>query len=747
MKRYILTLACSLFSFFGIAQNVDWTSFMEKQALNWNTLGKNYYEGALLGNGLLGINLYSTTSNVLRFDIGRKDVIDNRDKLYPNVNKLFNQARLPIGHFDLKTIGTITDARLRLDIYNAKLMGKVVTDSGTIEISAYVSAVQNVMVIEFQKTRNERSSQLIFKPGRSISPRYLQDYVQNKPNDYPDNPPFKVLSEDKFTVYHQPLLNGGGYATAFKIDKNARREQILIGIGYDGDNSTDEVSAAKQDIRSFEQLDDARNETNHRKWWNQYFKKSFVSVPDRRTESFYWIQLYKLACLTRADKPIIDLMGPWTNTTPWPAIWWNLNTQLTYSPLFTINHAELSKPLWASFEINKQNLIANVPQQWQSDAAAIGRTSSYDLVSKITDKEIANGSFEPANLTWTLYYFYQYYLHNKDQSVLRNQLFPLLKRSANFLIRILEKDDKGVYHVRNSFSPEYKSAIDANYTLSTLKWALTTLIELNKELRLKDQQQANWEMILENLAPFPQDETGFTIGKDVPLTSSHRHYSHLLMIYPYHLINWENKSDRPIIKRSLEHWISLKGALQGYTFTGAASIYATMGDGNSAFNMLNQLFEKYIQPNTLYRESGPVIETPLAAVASITELLMQDWNGKIRIFPAVPDAWENVSFDNLSASGAFEIGAKRENSKTTYIKVTSKAGGECVLQTDLKPNKVEDEMHQTIPFKVISSEGKNTITFQMHKGQTIEIKSQTATNETIIPVTYTQNSSWRWGLN
>ena len=39
----------------------------------------------------------------------------------------------------------------------------------------------------------------------------------------------------------------------------------------------------------------------------------------------------------RDDGPILDLNGPWFNDTPWPAIWWNLNIQLTYSPLARAN--------------------------------------------------------------------------------------------------------------------------------------------------------------------------------------------------------------------------------------------------------------------------------------------------------------------------------------------------------------------------------------------------------------------------
>ena len=49
-------------------------------------------------------------------------------------------------------------------------------------------------------------------------------------------------------------------------------------------------------------------------------------------ESSYWIQMYKLGAASRADRPAVDLMGPWYKKTIWPDIWWNLNIQLTYYP-------------------------------------------------------------------------------------------------------------------------------------------------------------------------------------------------------------------------------------------------------------------------------------------------------------------------------------------------------------------------------------------------------------------------------
>ena len=88
--------------------------------------------------------------------------------------------------------------------------------------------------------------------------------------------------------------------------------------------------------------------------------------------------------------------------------------------------------------------------------------------------------------------------------------------------------------------------------------------------------------------------------------------------------------------------------------------------------------------NTLYRESGPVIETPLSGVQSIHDMLLQSWGGKIRVFPAVPDAWQEVAYANFLAEGAFTVSASRQGGKTAFIEVKSGAGEPCVLVTDIE---------------------------------------------------------------
>ncbi len=154
---------------------------------------------------------------------------------------------------------------------------------------------------------------------------------------------------------------------------------------------------------------------SHRAFWNAYYPQSFLSVPDTQLESFYWIQMYKLASATRADRPAIDTLGPWYRSTPWPGIWWNLNIQLSYWPVYTANRLALGESLLALVDRNRDHLRNNVPAAMRTHSMAVGRVSGPDAVSPVLIPSAEMGPRERSNLIWTMHNYWLHYRHNMDQ--------------------------------------------------------------------------------------------------------------------------------------------------------------------------------------------------------------------------------------------------------------------------------------------------------------------------------------------
>ena len=149
------------------------------------------------------------------------------------------------------------------------------------------------------------------------------------------DPPFVTETRNGVEVVTQPLLMGDDYATAWSDRANtdgSRTVFVTVANRWGTYRKPGSGSAfdAITTIKAAESKSEVEIEKTHRDWWHSYYPASFVTFPDARMESFYWIQLYKLGSATRPDRPVIDLLGPWFKSTSWPLLWMKLNVQLTY---------------------------------------------------------------------------------------------------------------------------------------------------------------------------------------------------------------------------------------------------------------------------------------------------------------------------------------------------------------------------------------------------------------------------------
>src|SRR6266516_2969963 len=679
-RRWVTTVLLTLVCPVALAQSrpavrVDWPTFLSRQDLVWDRLPTGWGESAFIGNGRLGATI-DARDGALGWTINRTDVVHD-------------QSRYPIGRVILKTAGAAQGGTARLTLWDAEASGTLTTDRGEVRWRSFTASRPSVIVIVLEGTGGESGVALDWAPAEARPPRKVYRKDPFAPEDL--HPPPVVTRASAEITSVQSFIGGGAHAEIVSSPPvplsamrrggttNERTFYVTIGQGSTDRDALTEARAATSDAA---RQGLARLEAEHRKWWHAYYPASFVSFPDARLEAYYWIQIYKLGSAMRPDGPILDLNGPWVNATPWPGIWWNLNIQLTYSPLLRANRLDLAESLFRNLDGHRQALIDNVPERLRGDAAASGRSSGPDLVRPV-DLATAqsDAAHEMGDLPWTLYYYLLYYRYQMDHRVLRERVYPLLKRAIGNYLAYLERGDDGRWHLPPTESPELATVPDANYDLALLTWGLETLIASAERLQLEDPLLPRWRDVLANLTLFPTDSSGLMVGRGRPWKESHRHYSHLLGIYPLHLITPDRPDARSLIEASLRTWERDAALFRGYSFTGGASMHALLGQGDTALARLNRYLDapRYMEPNTFYAEAGPVIETPLSAATSIQELFLQDWGGALRVFPAVPSVWADAAFDRLRADGAFLISGARRGGWTAWVRIESIAGERCRL--------------------------------------------------------------------
>ena len=660
--------------------DIDWPAFLARHDLVWEQLPRQWNEGGFVGNGQLGIMAYANLSDN-RFDLhlGRVDVTDHRkapDRKtsmgVAGATVMFDFPRLDLGRMALRPAGKILTGTMRQHLWNAEITGIITTDLG--ELSLRILTLRDRMVHLVELTSTERDSsgcpapwRWEFLPGNADSPRAFTHPDQAKKQNYQSNPSAQLTQIDGITACVQPLLVGGDYATAWLEvpSADARSSRLYLSTANEVPASDRSAPIAVADIRAAAATPVADLITPHRDWWHAFYPAAFVSIPDARLESFYWIQQYKLAAAWREDAPAIDLFGPWFRTSQWPGVWWNLNIQLTYWPVYAGNRLAIGR-----------NYLDLVDAQFDTTFAAAFKGKTL-------------GDF-----AWALHNYWWQLRFAGDWPGVQSRWTPKAKRIAAAYIARLEKNSDGKLGLPNMCSPEYRGFTpfnDTNYNLGLLRWLLNALLEADARSGQPPAPEAGeWKRSLADLVDYPADANGFMIGSNQAVDESHRHFSHLLPLYPLYQMDPDDSAQRELLIRSARHWHGIQDgkALAGYSYTGGASIYASLGLGDEAHTLLDQFLNNHrglgkVLPNTMYVESGgrnPVIETPLSAASATMDLLLQSWRGKIRVFPAVPAAWPAASFHHLRALDGFLVSAAREKGATAWVALTSEAGEPCTLK-------------------------------------------------------------------
>lgn len=420
----------------------------------------------------------------------------------------------------------------------------------------------------------------------------------------------------------------------------------------------------------------------HRGWWHRYYARSFVTIPDKSVESLYWQSIYRLGCCSRAGRCYVDTSGLWFQGGPWPYTTNDWNTQAAHWGVYTANRLEQGEEVVNRLHRFRQNLIEAVdPPEWQEDSAYLHLATAGDMAgTRRSDRRYYDCV---GCLPWLLHNAWWQYRYSVDDTMLRERVFPLLRRAMNLYLHMVEEGADGRLHLPPTYSPETGVWRDCNFDLALFKWGCHTLLKVCQRLDMADPLIPRWQTVVERLADFPADDRGFRLGADAPFPDRHRHFSHLLMVYPLHLVNIEQAGLSEVLKGSSARAHNT-GGLQAMVQTHVGPISAALGLGDRALEGLKRL-QAELHPNGLWScSNNPCIESALSPVNNLQEMLIQSWSdpasdepGPIRIFPALPSVWQDVEFHDLRAEGAFLVSARRSGGRTQWVRIRSLAGEPC----------------------------------------------------------------------
>lgn len=758
MKAIITIVAIMLLSScrFGIKKNEHSPSSVFN--LKFTGLAKSWDEAIPLGNGILGALIWGK-DNKLRFSLDRADLWDLRPvgnlenpewkyswvkeqwekDNYVKVQEMFDApydqnpapSKIPGGalEFDISSLGEVES--VELNIKNA--LCEIKWKNG-VTLQSFINAESPVGWFRFKGLKTGLIPDF-------IAPAYTLEGESEADNSH-SGQDLRRLGYQKGEVNktnNSITYNQQGWG-GFKYQINVRwKEQKNVVEGCWSINS--EFPGWEKQTKAEDQTTSAMKDGysvqfgKHKKWWNNFWSQSDISIPDTVLNKQWYLEMYKLGAATGNGAPPISLQAIWTadngKLPPWKGDFHHdLNTQLSYWPAYSSNHLIQESGFIGWLEKNKPEFEKYTKQYYQVSGLNVPG------VTTLTGQPMGGWnqySFGPTVSAWLGHHFYLHWRYTMDRDFLGKEAYPWISEVAAFLDNISVTGKDGLKKLPISSSPEiFDNSRQAwfsdmtNFDLGLIRWTFEKAAELAGELG-KSEETNRWNKILNQWPQYDIDpESGFTYAKGFPYDKSHRHFSHLIAFHPLGLVDWsKGEKDQQIIKSTIatldkvgpDWWC-------GYSYSWLGNIKARAFDGKGAAEALRIFATDFCLQNSFHvngDQSGTgkskftyrpfTLEGNFAFAAGIQEMLIQSHTGIVRIFPAIPEEWKEAGFNKLRAEGAFLISAKMERGDITEVNILSEKGGDLKIFNPFKNNK----FRCSSPYKLIG----NILLIQTEPGQKI----------------------------
>lgn len=697
-------------------------------SLKFNKAITSWDEAIPLGNGFLGCLVWGKGCPI-NFSIDRMDLWDNRPaketlekgfnyqnlvnlvnggeekrpevlRLFDDIYKNITPTKLSAGRIEFDFGENQTNINSSLDIFK----GVCDVDFHDVQIQSFVSSTEKAGCIRIEGALPKIT---VKAPAYNKKTDGEIDIMQ-QPNNllllkYPET---EYYNEDGFNYFIQKTTGEFEYSIMLYTVQNDEKTEIFYTVAKSTDNTL-WIANAKENLKKLAETGFDSIKKKHISDWKKFNKLSNIDIPDKEIEKAWYLNNYFLYSCSRKNFYPMGLQGVWTadnnSLPPWKGDYHNdLNLQMSYYSYMKANRLVSGEVyidyLWdlrkQAEKFSREFFDADgwmLPGVMTLEGKPLGGWPQYAL-------NLVNG-------IWLAQAFDNWFIYTGDISFLKDKGYVFFKNIAKTVIRWLIKDENGNWVLPLSTSPEIDNNSheswkkpNTNNDLALLKYLFTRLSEFS--VILKNGEEDYWNEYLNNFADYACEENGaLMINSDEKFTHSHRHFAHLMAIYPLHLISYDSECDKKIVDASVVRLEELGSRWWvGFSFTWIAAIYAVQRNGEAALRNLKDFNNYLLSPNGFhlngdYKKSGLTafdyrpftLESNMGFNDALQEMLLQNHAGYIEIFPAIPAKWKETeaAFENLRTINGVLVSAKiNENeiscsfntSKFTTVKIKNNFG-------------------------------------------------------------------------
>ena len=623
-------------------------------------------DGAITGNGDVTVVLSGSADRV-RIYIGKADFWKADGRVYTEhpggIAPLgLVEILLPqLAYADYRAEQNLDQAYIRLNLDAGKL-------NANLKIT--VCATENTVLLELDRTHPMVSASAAFVPLEGSEAVTCSDWVKD------------VMYSVRGFDTPECRFPSWGICALRQISRTVSegRERIVWAMSVCTNHDT--AAYKSQAIERVSALDEAacyRLLAEHGEWWKHFWSKSSVELPDKQLELYWYAGLYSAACCMRNKKFPPGLWGAYATA---DGMGWfgdyhlNYNYEAPFYALTTSNHTELMEcyaaPLNDYLPIAKRHareFLGIDGAYFPVGIGPLGLETDYRPDTKEHGHLFLG---QKSNSAYAAVIPMMHWYGTRDKEFARREYYDFLLSVAEFWENYLVFED-GAYQIYNDALNEVgwyagpghmpQGHDDKNPIVSRglVRILMKLMIDLSSELGIDTERIPKWQHILDHL---PEADTFESDGEMI----------------------LRGIEGCDLLKELAPEYIYPAGQIGKYTtpelFEAAKNTHKQLSiwDSHNRFCSyypmaarleyppeeiiahIHEVIEKRGLPNGMFRYAGGGLENSSAIPSTVNEMLLQSYEGIIRLFP-VWDKRRDARFHGLRANGAFLIDASLENSR------------------------------------------------------------------------------------
>ena len=307
---------------------------------------------------------------------------------------------------------------------------------------------------------------------------------------------------------------------------------------------------------------------------------------------------------------------------------------------------------------------------------------------------------------WLAQHLWWHWEYGQDEDFLRQRAYPFLKEVAAFYESYLMEDGEGQLQMVPSQSPENRFVgggdlpvslcVSATMDLVLVRQTLECAMTAAQILGVDEERRTQWATTCRHLPPLKVGQHGQLqewLEDFEEVEPGHRHYSHLIGLYPGDQLDPEKTPELWEAARvSIARRLAAEGGHTGWSRAWTACFFARLGDGEAAWDHLGHLIADFATDSLLDLHPPRIfqIDGNFGGTAAILEMLLQSYGGELHLLPALPAAWPAGAARGLRARGGYEIDVEWAAGNLVRAEIRPSVDGPCTIRSGAGRFQVQD---------------------------------------------------------